>query len=469
MDDPHRLKLLLTRAADDIGVQFEAPPAEFFSGHRQQWQRANLKVAAAVLAVLALVVPVTLVVNSQAHNRSVAGMNPLPTMGSMTAASLARYTWSTLPTAPIASRSSAVGVWTGTQMVIWGGASGRDGAVLHADGAAYDPDSRTWSKLPPGPLTARAQAASVWTGKSVFIWGGFVGDGATAASDGALYTPADQTWRQVPTARVTAHGAVRAFWTGSVVVLLSTPPWAGKGTDPGANDGSDQVNAQSYNPATGSWTRLPDLRLHSGHTADVVIDVGAGNRIYVWSLWSHNTPTGPGSFATTAGVDGYTLEVDKRRWVSNTLALPDHAVSSSPLWTGRDIAMPAISTWFGAASRGPAPMNLAGVMLDPSTSSTRPIVHGAVDDLGAQYLWTGAALLGFNTGTDTSDAHGPVHPGRAAAWDPTSNTWKRLPDAPLFGNELVTVWTGRELLMWGQLFTPRGAKRVATTGLEFAP
>jgi len=469
MDEEQTLKRLMTHAADQVGPPFEAPPAEFFTDRPHERRHAGLSMAAAVLVVLALLVPVTLVANSRAHNTSLEAVNPLPSMGSVTAASLAHYKWSLLPAAPIASRSSAVGVWTGTQMIMWGGESGRVNAVLHADGAAYEPDTKTWSSLPASPLSARSQAASVWTGKSVFIWGGYVDSDATRATDGALYTPADQSWTRVPTAPVAVYGQVRAFWTGRVVVLVSTPPWAGQNTPVGANEGSDTVNAQSYDPATHKWARLPDLRLPSDHTADVVVDLGVGNYIYLWSMWSHNTTTGPNSFSTTAGVDSYTLEVDKRRWISNDFALPDDRVSSTPLWTGRDIAMPAVRQWFGTASRGPEQMNLAGVVLDPSNSSTRPIRHGPVDDLNAQYLWTGAALLAFNSGTETSDANGHVYPGRVAAWSPTTNTWTRLANAPFQAGEPFAVWTGKELLIWGQLFTPRGGKPVADTGLTFAP
>ena len=461
MDDPQTLKRLMTGAADQAGPPFEAPPAAFFAGHRHQRRRADLRVAAAVFGVLALVVSVTLVANSRVHHQSVAAPNPLPTMGSVTAASLAHYRWSQLPASPIASRTGAVGVWTGTQLVIWGGNSGRRADVPHADGATYDPATRTWSALPPGPLSPRAQAASVWTGRSVFIWGGLVGPAATHATDGALYTPADHSWTRVPPAPITDYGEVQAFWTGTVVVLLSTPPWAGKG--------ADRVNAQSYDPATDSWTRLPDLRLPAGHAAYVVIEVGAAKRVYLWSLWSLDTPTGPGSFTTSAGVDGYTLDVDSRRWVSNTVTLPDHMVSSTPLWTGRDIAMPAIRVWLGAAARGPSPTNVSGVVLNPANSSTRPIRHGPVDDLTAQYLWTGAALLAFNTGTETADASGHVYPGETAAWDPITDTWTRLPNAPFSAGEPVAVWTGNALLIWGQLFTRRGGNPVAPTGLEFGP
>lgn len=144
-------------------------------------------------------------------------------------------------------------------------------------------------------------------------------------------------------------------------------------------------------------------------------------------------------------------------------------VSSTPLWTGREIAMPGTSMWIGVGVGGPVRTNVAGVVLDPTTSTTRPIRHGPVDDLRPQYLWTGAALLAFSSGTETSDANGHVYPGRAAAWNPSTNSWTTLPDAPLAGWQTVAAWTGNALLLWGELYTPRGAESVATTGIEFAP
>lgn len=137
MDDQQTLKRLMTRAADQGGPPYEAPPAAFFVSDRHHRRGANLKVAAAVLA---LVVPVTLLANSRAHNQSVA--NPLPSMGSVTAASLAHYRWSRLPAAPLELSSGAVGLWTGTHMIVWGESTGPDG-TLHADGAAYAPVRRS--------------------------------------------------------------------------------------------------------------------------------------------------------------------------------------------------------------------------------------------------------------------------------------------------------------------------------------
>ena len=41
------------------------------------------------------------------------------------------------------------------------------------------PTSREWQKLPPSPLSPRAPVAVVWTGREVIVWGG-----STTASDG---------------------------------------------------------------------------------------------------------------------------------------------------------------------------------------------------------------------------------------------------------------------------------------------
>jgi len=462
MDDPHPLKRLITRASDQPGPPFEAPPAAFFTDHRHRRRRATLSVAATVCVVVVVVVSVTFMTHSRVHHQAMATPNALPTMGSVTAGSLAHYRWSLLPTAPIESRTSAVGLWTGTQMVIWGGASGRDGEVLHADGATYDPSTRTWSNLPPGPLSARAQAASVWTGKSVFIWGGNVGPDVTVATDGALYTPADRSWTRVPPAPVTDYGEVRAFWTGTVVVLLSTPAWAGKG--------ADRVNAQSYDPASELWTKLPDLRLPAGHAADGVVDVGAGGRIYLWSMWSLNTPTGPGSFTTSAGIDSYTFEVDSRRWVANALALPDRMASSTPLWNGRDLLLPAT---FLLARRGRrrarSNERLRGGgrpsdLIDTANRSRARGRPGTPNTSGpAPHYWRSTRAPKRATRTDTST------PGRQQPGTRPPTPGAACPTRHWPANEPVAVWTGKALLIWGQLFTPTSGNGVITTGLEFGP
>ncbi|MCY1046251.1 hypothetical protein OV208_33385 [Corallococcus sp. bb12-1] len=106
-----------------------------------------------------------------------------------------RDAWSPLSTKGAPSpRTGHVAVWTGTRMLVWGGAAakcGNGGSGACADGAVYDPASDTWTPLrTEGAPSARSGHAGVWTGQSLFIWGGLGGAGAEVAlSDGALLVP----------------------------------------------------------------------------------------------------------------------------------------------------------------------------------------------------------------------------------------------------------------------------------------
>jgi len=71
-------------------------------------------------------------------------------------------------------------VWTGREMIVWGG----DGFFEYeANGAAYRPRVDRWRPLPRGPLEARAAHSAVWAGKRMLVWGG------CHRADGAAYAP----------------------------------------------------------------------------------------------------------------------------------------------------------------------------------------------------------------------------------------------------------------------------------------
>jgi N-acetylneuraminic acid mutarotase len=85
--------------------------------------------------------------------------------------------------------------WNGTSVMLWGGGTTRGPAdappaTVNPGGAAYDPAADRWDALPPAPLTPRARAAAVWTGREFIVWGG-EGDESHRAqfADGAAYTP----------------------------------------------------------------------------------------------------------------------------------------------------------------------------------------------------------------------------------------------------------------------------------------
>ncbi len=43
-------------------------------------------------------------------------------------------------------------------------------------------------------------------------------------------------------------------------------------------------------------------------------------------------------------------------------------------------------------------------------------------------------------------------------WDPHTNTWTRLADAPYVGQTgTAAIWTGQQLLLWGEMYRSRDA------------
>jgi hypothetical protein len=65
--------------------------------------------------------------------------------------------------------------------------SGRNGTALPPHGEAYNPATNTWTALPAAPLRGRAGPIAVWTGHQMIVWGGSFGN--TGYTDGAAFTP----------------------------------------------------------------------------------------------------------------------------------------------------------------------------------------------------------------------------------------------------------------------------------------
>src|SRR2546426_18980 len=76
------------------------------------------------------------------------GFRPGPAPGPSCRLPVAAGSWSTFDPGPLASRSEAVGVWTGHEMVVVGGLVGY---AAGADGAAYDPQTGRWHMIAPRP------------------------------------------------------------------------------------------------------------------------------------------------------------------------------------------------------------------------------------------------------------------------------------------------------------------------------
>src|SRR4029077_20503541 len=81
------------------------------------------------------------------------------------------WTASSAPGAPSA-RWNHSAIWTGTRLIVWGGAN-TSGTTSMSDGAAYDPGGGTWTPhATSGAPLARSLHSAVWTGSEMIVWGG---------------------------------------------------------------------------------------------------------------------------------------------------------------------------------------------------------------------------------------------------------------------------------------------------------
>jgi N-acetylneuraminic acid mutarotase len=181
--------------------------------------------------------------------------------------SWARTTTSGAPS----SRTSHTAVWTGTQMVVWGGCT--DSCLTNLNtGGRYNPSTNSWlATTTTGAPSARSAHTAVWTGSRMIIWGGCTqGQGCLPPfNTGGRYNPSSDSWAATtivgaPAGRF-AHTAV---WTGTEMIV-----WGGY-------NGADVNTGGRYNPSTNSWvatatTGAPSAR--SGHTA-----VWTGTRMIIW-------------------------------------------------------------------------------------------------------------------------------------------------------------------------------------------
>jgi N-acetylneuraminic acid mutarotase len=162
--------------------------------------------------------------------------------------------------------SPAVTVWTGRQVLMWGGGCCGDDV---AAGAAYTPKTDRWEQLPASPLPGRQETVGAWTGTELVIVGGNNADGKVHA-DAAAYNPATHAWRRLPAMPAPRTGAT-ATWNGTEVLVVGGRGAGGRGELHG--------DGVAYDPAANRWSPLPrsPLRGRFGHVA-----VWTGTRMLIW-------------------------------------------------------------------------------------------------------------------------------------------------------------------------------------------
>ncbi|HEY8728112.1 MAG TPA: hypothetical protein VIL94_00910, partial [Acidothermaceae bacterium] len=330
---------------------------------------------------------------------SSASTSPSPPPVGATAAALAHDHWSALPPAPLAARTEMAGAWSGHQFVVWGGMGGANRDQLFGDGAAYDPATQTWTTLPAAPISARSAVAGVWTGSQLFIWGGYTqltDNAQRAAADGALYDPATRVWRKLPPGPLSARADAQAFWLGGKVIVLGGHPAVTSATL------YSNVDVAMFDPATNTWSKATAMPTNKDQSVVVIAAAATNDRVYVWREWGHWVDNGDNSTSTTWGIESLVFDPATSTWLAGPPQSPSAPAGfTAAVWTGDAIYVPDNDYWCGGCS-GPARLGGPGHVLDPRTNTWTMMPAGPVDSLRPSALWTGGALLAFNTTTEMS-------------------------------------------------------------------
>ncbi len=408
------------------------------------------------------------------------------------------------------ARFFATAVWTGSEMLIWGGEAA-GGNPLN-DGARFNPATDSWKAMSSvyAP-SARTYHSAVWKGSEMIIWGGREGvfAGGPLLSDGARYNPSTDTWTSLPAFGAPSarylHTAVWNDTTGDMII------WGGIST---VGDGSD---GGRFSASTNSWTPLPNLNAPTGRYYHSAVWANARGEMIIWGGIQNdaqqaylstgakfNVLTNAWTPIATADTDPNTPD---RRCLHTAVWAP--SVGKMLVWGGRDsvdkntggIYDATSNAWISITTTGaPSPRRLHTAVWAPEDTSM--IVWGGLAGQsttlgdGSRYFPgsdTWAPLATANapvartyhiavwgaglslpemlvwSGADTSGNVTQINGGR---YSPSTNTWSALGTAraPSPRGRHTMIWTGAEAIVWGGTSDGSGSTSGAVSdGSRYSP
>jgi len=410
---PERLNALADRAPTEPTRLLSPDQADVSSG-RQRW----LTIAAAAVLVtiagmgiwgLADRNTTTEVVTGPSIEPAAATTEPTATPSSSGDSAQQRpeigSEWAPLPEGPADGRSFAVSVWTGTELIIWGGETESETTWAN-DGAALNPESGQWRTLADSPLSPRSEHVAVWADDEMIICCGrdASGDGKAAAA----YDPVADSWRELAAPPFEANFAAAA-WTGSEMIVVG---------------GSNFAGAAAYEPSSDTWSMLAEPPSTIERQADIA---WTGEQLVVWARES-------------TGAAGLIYDRAGNEWRQLPPLPAELAVSRGSMsWTGTDIVV------WGATANNQG--ESVGARIRPGNDEWQAI---APDPLGpydrwngtdgsSSAVWTGTEILIWAgaVGTDIDTTATPT-----LAYNPATDSWRQFNDAAGTWHHPQMLWTG---------------------------
>ena len=371
-------------------------------------------------------------------------------------AEVVRERWELRTSAAPSARSEHSAVWTGSEMIIWGGLSDGSGTVLN-DGARYNPAVDNWAPMPSASGGSRSHTA-VWTGTDMMVFGGYTKPDNSTVAGGAIYSPVDNTWFSYygvgvyPSPRA-GHVAV---WTGNEMII-----WGGTCCDgliynrtngwrsisnlnaPGNGErlagvwtgtrmivwGGTGGGGGIYDPVSNSWSSMNLISAPSfrwDHTA-----VWSGTEMIVW---------GGNTFGTDVN-DGARYNPVSNRWSNIRLTgAPSPRSHHTAVWTGNEMII------WGGSDTG---FLSDGASYNPATNGWTPVLSAGSPSGRSRHtaVWTGTEMIvwgGMSQKTNHMIYEGGRYNPSVPSWTPTA-----CAALPQVINYATAVWSGSEMLVWG--------------------
>ena len=322
--------------------------------------------------------------------------------------------WQQLPGSPLTPRAGAVTAWTGTEAVFLGGdpsapcppnASCVAGARDTRDGAAFNPDTRTWRATATAPEPIATYSTHAVLAGRIYLWG---------QRHLLSYDPATDTWYASASVAADARTSALAVLGRRVVAVRS---------ERGPTSASPDVE---YDPANDSWSPLPPDPL--GAASDRAATATPRGLV----LTGHALVADPGaagpSVVRTAVLDATTMTWRR---------LPDSdelGGGAGFTWTGHRLVDATLGGDDGGQVGKYGRVVPRGGTLDPATGTWGRLPDAPESDGG----WTVFALGSALSATD------------GWVYDDTSRSWTKLdrpPAAPERPGD--AVWAGRRLIVVG--------------------
>lgn len=316
-------------------------------------------------------------------------------------------------------RAMHVAVWSGSELIVWGGHAPGHRDILLGDGARYDPVADAWRPMTrEGAPAARYLASGTWTGRELIVFGGetdyFY---ATRVGEGVAYDPVADRWRRLPADDAPSpRSAHVAVWTGSEVVI-----WGGI-------DAAGLLRRGArYRPAEDRW--LP-----------VALEGAPAPRRFACAAWHR------GQVYVLGGVDG---------------ALPAGDAPgggrydpAADAWTPLpEPGMPQLSAFETVVSAGEHLVVLSSSSPPAvlSGDAWRTLADGPPRRFGKAAVFTGRLVWLFGGGVLDERAGTESASGDGALLDPGTGQWHELSldGAPSARKYVDAQWTGSEVLIWG--------------------